>query len=175
MREPPAADGFPPAVYVTAWLPVLCWYLAEAAFAGRATARGRAWWTAGCGLLWLHVGVAMGAAHGWSHAAAVEHTERASGFGPGVFVNYAVGLAWAADAARMWANPAGRRPRWADGWSPRRLALRCGSRTSNHGASRVIWRSRARLRSTTTTLRSPKPRRPSYATPSAASSRTIAN
>lgn len=57
-------------------------------------------WRAGAVACAAHVCVAFHLGHGWSHAAAWEHTHRASGFGDGVFVNYALVLVWLADAIR---------------------------------------------------------------------------
>lgn len=55
-------------------------------------------YAAGCYVYLLHVAVAFHAGHGWSHAAAVDHVERESGFGPGLFVSYLFTLVWVIDA-----------------------------------------------------------------------------
>ncbi len=78
-------------------------------------------WTAGCVLLWFHVAAALHVVYGWDHARMVRETARQSleltgvRFAAAAYVNYAVMLLWAADAA-YW-NAAGdaryrRRPRW---------------------------------------------------------------
>jgi hypothetical protein len=74
-------------------------------------------WLAGWLMLCVHVAAAFGLAHGWSHAAAFEHTERTSGVGAGIFVNYAFVLLWGADVLWLVLAPASyaRRPRWV-GW-----------------------------------------------------------
>jgi hypothetical protein len=66
----------------------LCWTLAWAAFA-------------------IHVGVAIQVYHHGSHAAAVQHTQDASGFGPGIYVSHFFTLVWTVDVAAWWL-----RPRW---------------------------------------------------------------
>jgi hypothetical protein len=54
-------------------------------------------------LAWLayviHVGMAFHYYHDWSHAAAVEHTRQASGFGPGIYFSHLFTLLWTADVA----------------------------------------------------------------------------
>jgi hypothetical protein len=57
-------------------------------------------WRAGAVACAAHVCAAFHLGHGWSHAAAWEHTREASGFGDGVFVNYAVVAVWLADAVK---------------------------------------------------------------------------
>lgn len=54
-------------------------------------------WAVGWLMLAVHVLIAFGIAHDWSHAEAVRHTERASGVGAGVWVNYLVLLVWGVD------------------------------------------------------------------------------
>ena len=70
--------------------------------------------TLGLLLLIEHVLIAMSLAHGWSHKAAFEHTERVSGFGFGIWVNYAFILLWTIDVAWQWLHIRSyrRRPRW---------------------------------------------------------------
>jgi hypothetical protein len=69
---------------------------------------------AGVAALVVHMVVAMGLAHGWSYAAAVEHTRRTAGVGAGFWVNYLFAAVWLADATWMAMDPSGyaRRPRW---------------------------------------------------------------
>jgi hypothetical protein len=65
-------------------------------------------WTAGCLLLWVHVGLAMHYVYRWDHALMVSETARqtfeVTGWrsGVGVYFNYAVMLLWAADVAYWW-------------------------------------------------------------------------
>jgi outer membrane protein assembly factor BamB len=65
-------------------------------------------WTAGCVLLWVHVGLAMHYVYGWDHARMVSETARqtleVTGWrsGVGVWFNYAVMGLWAGDAAHWW-------------------------------------------------------------------------
>lgn len=67
-------------------------------------------WTAGCLLLWLHVGAAFQFEHHWSHAAAYAHTAHRTlaivgwNWGGGVYFNYALALLWAADVAAWWSG-----------------------------------------------------------------------
>lgn len=74
-------------------------------------------WLAGWLFLCVHVAAAFDLVHGWSHAAAFEHTKRTSGVGEGIFVNYAFVLLWGADVLWLLLHPASyaRRPRWV-GW-----------------------------------------------------------
>lgn len=68
----------------------------------------RVLWTAGCGLLAVHVLLAFHTAHGWSHADTVRHTaDRTAALagvrsGAGVYLNYLFVGVWAADAAYWW-------------------------------------------------------------------------
>ncbi len=67
-------------------------------------------WTAGCVGLWIHIAAAMGLVHEWSHTRAYEHTARGTAdmvgidWGGGLYVNYAMALAWLTDAAWWWLN-----------------------------------------------------------------------
>jgi hypothetical protein len=65
----------------------------------------RGTWLFGSLLLVEHVVTAFHLGHGWSHAAAWEHTRRVGGYGDGVFVNYAFVLVWLADALWLCAAP----------------------------------------------------------------------
>jgi hypothetical protein len=71
-------------------------------------------WTLGWACYLVHVAVAFHFAHHWSHAEAVAHVERTSGFGPGIFFSHLFGLLWTADVAWWWLAPASHawRPRW---------------------------------------------------------------
>src|SRR5687767_3690746 len=100
--EPAGEDVAHPAIRATAMPPVLLWFVgAPILFAARSvTLRrpelfgARIVWALGCVLLLLHIAVAFHLGHGWSHAAAWEHTRQAGGYGDGVFVNYAFALVW---------------------------------------------------------------------------------
>ena len=74
-------------------------------------------WLAGWLMLCVHIAAAFDLVHGWSHAAAFEHTERTAGVGEGVFVNYAFVLLWGLDVLWLLIGPASyaRRSRWI-GW-----------------------------------------------------------
>ena len=70
----------------------------------------------GCLTFLVHVAFAFDHYHGWSHAAAVQHVEDVSGFGPGLFVSYFFTLLWVVDAA-WWglaSHSYDRRPAWLD-------------------------------------------------------------
>ena len=60
--------------------------------------------TVACILCLLHIAIAFHHGHGWSHQAAFEHTERVSGFGDGIFVNYLFVLVWIADVIWAWVS-----------------------------------------------------------------------
>lgn len=112
LTEPPREDLAHPAIRATAWLAVAAW---AAGWPPAWRGRGAAVWAWGAGCAAFHVAVAMHVGHGWSHAAAVRHTEAAAGVGAGVWVNYAFVALWAADAAWLagWGAGYRRRPRWA--------------------------------------------------------------
>lgn len=120
--EPSGYDTAHDAIRFSALRVVLVWCFAwPIALARRAdgpreadAGRLRALWTLGCVLLWVHVAVAFHAGHGWSHAAAWEHTKQLGGYGDGVFVNYLFALLWLADAGWSWVGFESylRRPRW---------------------------------------------------------------
>ena len=78
-------------VFVSAWLAVAAWVAAE--WSRNAWAWLLAWVT-----MAVHLAVAMGVTHGWSHASAYDRTEEVSGFGPGIYVSYAVVSLWGIDA-----------------------------------------------------------------------------
>jgi hypothetical protein len=78
-------------------------------------------WTLGCGLYLLHVACAFHFFHGWSHAAAFEHTADQTAavvgwyWGGGLWVNYAFTALWVGDVLVWWTRPASAHPRsiWA--------------------------------------------------------------
>lgn len=102
----PAVNGS--AALTVAWM-LLAWLgmITGATFARLA-------WTLGFAALVVHFVLAFGVAHGWSHAAAVEHVRRVGGYGEGIAVNYLFAAVWLADVAGWWASPEcrARRPRW---------------------------------------------------------------
>ncbi|MCF7787898.1 MAG: hypothetical protein K9N47_17390 [Prosthecobacter sp.] len=73
---------------------------------------GRAWWTAGCLALLVHVACAFHFVHHWSHRAAYEATAQQTAAvtglvsGAGVWVNYAVLAVWFLDVCWWWLVPA---------------------------------------------------------------------
>jgi hypothetical protein len=75
---------------------------------GNWTGPARLWWTAGAILLVGHILLAYGLAHGWSHAAAVEHTRletyRQTGWnsGLGIWFNWATLAIWLMDVGWLW-------------------------------------------------------------------------
>lgn len=79
----------------------------------------RAAWTTGFVFYAMHVASAFQFVHGWSHAAAYEHTARRTAavvgleFGGGLYVNYAFTIVWLLDIAWWWRDAAGylNRPR----------------------------------------------------------------
>ena len=112
------------ALYSTIWAALLLFCSGET---GRARARAGgasipwAWWTysAGALLCAIHIAIAMGVAHGWSHDAAIAATARQTmaiyglNWGGGVYVNYAFVAVWLFDAWR-WRQQAFRGARRAD-------------------------------------------------------------
>ena len=117
LAGPAGADVGHPAIRDSARWPVFAWCLAWPLALARPPTDPRplrAVWALGCALLLAHIAVAFHLGHGWSHAAAWEHTRATGGYGDGVFVNYLFALVWLADAA--WAYVAFdsylRRPRW---------------------------------------------------------------
>jgi len=100
----------------TARVGVLFWGVASAALLLRRREMGRAAWTVGCATYLVHVATAFDRVHGWSHAAAVQHVEAVSGFGPGLFVSYLFTVVWAVDAAWWWVDRLAydSRPIWLD-------------------------------------------------------------
>lgn len=92
LSEPADADPTDPFIRASALPVVVLWCLG--------TCGGRLAWQLGAVACAVHVAVAFHLGHGWSHAAAWEHTREAGGFGDGVFVNYALVVVWLADAIR---------------------------------------------------------------------------
>ncbi|MBM3982573.1 MAG: hypothetical protein FJ304_20340 [Planctomycetes bacterium] len=116
LLEPVGTDATHRAIKFSARMPILFWCLGWLAVIVRHPDRpidGQLW-ALGCALLWVHVAIAFHLGHGWSHAAAWEHTKQVGGYGDGVFVNYAFALVWLLDA--LWVLVASAsyqaRPRW---------------------------------------------------------------
>jgi hypothetical protein len=82
----------------TARVAVLFWAVATGLLLLQSRDFARPAWTLGCTAYCVHVATAFDRVHGWSHAAAVDHVEAVSGFGPGLFVSYAFTALWIADA-----------------------------------------------------------------------------
>jgi hypothetical protein len=84
-----------------------------------ASGRGRVarWcWTLAWAAYLVHLGMALHHIDGWSHARALERTERVTHFGPGIYVSHGFTLAWTLDVLYWWLYPAGYagRPAWVD-------------------------------------------------------------
>ncbi len=110
---------------LTIWIAVAAYFAGAALYA---LARGRRrWdvlarlaWTAACASLLAHVACAFHVYHSWSHAAAYSDTARQTyevfglDWGGGLYVNYALAAAWAADVCWWWRGLEGYRRRpWA--------------------------------------------------------------
>ena len=105
------------ALFATIWLALVAFTAAEGgrrpAFSGRAPARWSAPLSfAGLALLLVHIAVAYGVRHGWSHDAAVRATAAQTAavygldWGGGVYVNFLFAAAWGVDAWQWSASPA---------------------------------------------------------------------
>ncbi len=104
-------------VRITAWLSGALYALTLAAWLLRSrTASLRLLWTASWAVFLLHVVLAFHVHHHWSHHEAWEHTQRISGYGDGIFLNYAAILLWTFDVLWWgWPRSQQARPRWAAG------------------------------------------------------------
>jgi hypothetical protein len=119
-------------LYWTIWIALLL-YCAGEFGRRRGHAEGSAvpwaWWAfvAGALLCAVHIGIAMKAAHGWSHEAAIAATARQTlavygvNWGGGVFLNYAFVAVWLFEAWR-WRRRADRDAR-AITWMTRAFFL----------------------------------------------------
>lgn len=100
------------ALYATIWFSVLLFVLGEAGQRGRP--RRWAWhvWALGAVLCAVHMLLAMGIRHGWSHQSAIESTAAQTqavyglNWGGGVYVNYAFLAVWLAELIWWRASPA---------------------------------------------------------------------
>ncbi len=96
----PAVTGS--AAATVAWV-VVAWVLLLVP----ATRLARLAWTFGFLMLLIHLVLAFGVGHRWSHAEAVERIREVGGTGAGILVNYLFTLVWGADVVWWWADPAG--------------------------------------------------------------------
>jgi hypothetical protein len=102
------------ALYATIWISLTLFVAGEA---GRLRRPAPNWaWPvslAGALLCAIHIAIAMGHHHHWSHSAAVEETARQTAsvygvaWGGGVYVNYLFVAVWLAYLWRWWTPPAG--------------------------------------------------------------------
>lgn len=108
----------------TAWFALLGWAIGEWAAFPTAEGRDRGWarvfGTLGAVSFLAHVGLAMQFRHHWSHASAMQETERQTvalfgiRAGYGVWMNYGMAMLWSAEAARSWIRPRLPRARMKD-------------------------------------------------------------
>ncbi len=112
------------ALFATIWVALALFVVGEAGKrhlgAGRATSSW-AWraWTLGAVLCALHMTIALGVRHGWSHTAAAAEIARRTGevygwaWGGGLYVNYLFAARWLAEACawRLAPQTHARRPR----------------------------------------------------------------
>jgi hypothetical protein len=107
-------------------LALTCWFLAVLIMPGldrngwREGGPGglvRWTWTLGWIAYVVHVALAFHYHFGWSHAAAIAHTQARSGVGEGIYVSHAFTILWGADVIWWWLAPDGyaRRSAWSGG------------------------------------------------------------
>jgi hypothetical protein len=105
-----------PGLYITIWVALMLFTLAEGGkrrLAQHRAVPGWAWpaWLLGAGLCAIHILIAFGDRHGWSHDAAVRETARqtavvyGTNWGGGVYVNYVFVAAWWIEAGWWRMNP----------------------------------------------------------------------
>lgn len=118
--EPVGTDVTHREIRISALWPVMFWSLSWLIALKRTRSNDIVafMWAFGCVLLLIHIAAAFHLGHGWSHEAAWEHTREISGYGDGIFVNYAFALIWLADAIWVWISFRSylARPRWLH-WS----------------------------------------------------------
>ena len=123
LMGPTASDSSDPRIRDSAFAVVIMWPVAAAGLllhrinpAKFAAARTsvRFLYSFVFSLMILHIAVAFHLGHAWSHDAAYEHTERAGGFGAGVYVNEFFLLLWLVELIWMWSSFDSylRRPAW---------------------------------------------------------------
>ena len=94
------------ALYLTIWIALILFAAGESGRGRDGLAAARAWraFVGGLVMCVVHIVIALGYVHGWSHAAAVAATRAQTGgvygldWGGGVFVNYLFAAIWAIDA-----------------------------------------------------------------------------
>ena len=90
---------------LTLWLVRIAtglYVLAIAAWLTRRDRVGRIAWTFGCLFFLAHVACAFQFYHHWSHTAAYVATERVSGWGGSLYINYAFIAIWVSDVIWSW-------------------------------------------------------------------------
>lgn len=134
------------AVAASAWIAAFYWFVGVLLLTGDLGSEypdpaARAWWSAGFLFAGLHTAIAFHAVHGWSHAAAFEHTAGVGGLGAGVYVNYLFLTVWAADVVLMWTAPRAyqRRSRWLTWTAHTFLAFVVFNATVVFATSPVRW------------------------------------
>ncbi len=100
---------------ITIWFTLAAYYLATAYFIAdkkwKWESAARLIWTAGCLSLLVHVALALHHYHGWSQYSVYRETARQTAkvfgiyWGGGMYINYAVMLAWVVDVAWWWLLP----------------------------------------------------------------------
>jgi hypothetical protein len=103
------------ALYATIWAALVLFVLAQHGRRHLAAGRPSRWaaWADAIGLSFcvIHIAIAMGAVHGWSHAAAAASTAAQTDaiyglrWGGGMYVNYLFVLVWTVDASVAHARP----------------------------------------------------------------------
>ncbi len=74
--------------------------------AGTVPGRLARWcWTLAWGTYLVHLYMAFGHYHHWSHADAVAHTQEVSGFGAGIWMSHLFSVVWSADVIAWWIRP----------------------------------------------------------------------
>ena len=95
-------------LYITVWISLSLFVLAEIARDRTTRVWPRAVSTAGLALLVVHILIAMGFRHEWSHASALAATAAQTdevyglGWGGGVYVNYAFVVLWGLGVLGCW-------------------------------------------------------------------------
>lgn len=116
---------------------------------GRSNNAARWCWTVGAILLVVHIILAMGVYHHWSHDEAFAHTARRTAeltgwnWGGGIYFNYVFLALWIADALWWWINPTSylRQPRWIEILIQGYLAFITINATIVFGQGAVRWTS----------------------------------